>query len=561
MATIWDHLNLDKTPQSEPVIGKDMVPNSAGGFTFALDDWARLDRFLILGSEGGTYYATERKLTLDNADALKRVIAADGVRAVSRIAEISESGRAPKNTPAILALALCAEVGDGATKTAAYRAVNRVCRTGTHLFEFAAAKKAIGGAFGAGMRRAVGRWYTEKSADQLAYQVVKYRNRAGLTHRDLLRLARPEGTPASDAILRWCVRGPVGLGEVTKQPGRNSELAARVYGATGELPPLIRAFDELQAQAQADGGLSAADAIRAVTQDKLPWEALPSEALNMPGVWNALLPHLPMTAMVRNLATMTRAGVLGPKSDGTKLVCERLGDAERIRKARLHPVAILLALKTYASGRGVKSTATWTATDKIVDALDTAFYTAFDSVKPSGKRFYLGLDVSGSMGMYSVAGTPLTAAEGAAAMALVTQATEPACTMMGFSSNLVPIDIARGTRLSKACKIIGNIPMGATDCALPMIDARKRKLPVDVFAVYTDNETWFGQVHPFVALKEYRQAMGIGAKLVVVGMTATGFTIADPTDAGMLDVVGFDAATPDLISDFAGRDSLAAIEE
>ena len=89
------------------------------------------------------------------------------------------------------------------------------------------------------MRRAVGRWYTEKSADQLAYQVVKYRNRAGLTHRDLLRLARPEGTPESDAILRWCVRGPEGLGDVTKQPGRNSELAARVYGATGELPPLI----------------------------------------------------------------------------------------------------------------------------------------------------------------------------------------------------------------------------------------------------------------------------------------------------------------------------------
>ena len=245
---IWDHLNADKTPQSEPVPGKDMVPNSAGGFAFALDDWARLDRFLILGSEGGTYYANERKLTLDNADALKRAIAADGVRAVSRIAEISESGRAPKNTPAILALALCAEVGDGATKTAAYRAVNRVCRTGTHLFEFAAAKKSLGGAFGAGMRRAVGRWYTGKSADQLAYQVVKYRNRAGMTHRDLLRLARPDGTPQTDAILCWCVRGPEGLGDVTKQPGRDSELAARVYGATGELPPLIVAFDELQAE-------------------------------------------------------------------------------------------------------------------------------------------------------------------------------------------------------------------------------------------------------------------------------------------------------------------------
>jgi 60 kDa SS-A/Ro ribonucleoprotein len=36
-----------------------------------------------------------------------------------------------------------------------------------------------------------------------------------------------------------------------------------------------------------------------------------------------------------------------------------------------------------------------------------------------------------------------------------------------------------------------------------------------------------------------------------VGMTSTGFSIADPNDAGMLDVVGFDAATPAVIGDFA----------
>ena len=45
--------------------------------------------------------------------------------------------------------------------------------------------------------------------------------------------------------------------------------------------------------------------------------------------------------------------------------------------------------------------------------------------------------------------------------------------------------------------------------------------------------------------------MGIPARLIVVGMTATNFTIADPEDPGTLDVVGFDTATPRLISDFA----------
>ncbi|MGE3804403.1 MAG: hypothetical protein AB7K24_07005 [Gemmataceae bacterium] len=68
--------------------------------------------------------------------------------------------------------------------------------------------------------------------------------------------------------------------------------------------------------------------------------------------------------------------------------------------------------------------------------------------------------------------------------------------------------------------------------------------------VLTDSETWAGNIHPCQALEQYRQKMGIAAKLIVVGMVSNGFTIADPNDAGMLDVVGFDLATPQLLADF-----------
>jgi 60 kDa SS-A/Ro ribonucleoprotein len=37
-------------------------------------------------------------------------------------------------------------------------------------------------------------------------------------------------------------------------------------------------------------------------------------------------------------------------------------------------------------------------------------------------------------------------------------------------------------------------------------------------------------------------------------MVANRFTIADPTDAGMLDIVGFDTSTPEVISGFARSD-------
>src|SRR5438477_7590774 len=92
--------NRNATPQSQPIPGSKQVPNSAGGYAFAVDDWKRLDRWLILGSQGGSYYAREQKLTVENADAVIRCIKADGLRTVRRIVEISDSGRAPKNDPA-----------------------------------------------------------------------------------------------------------------------------------------------------------------------------------------------------------------------------------------------------------------------------------------------------------------------------------------------------------------------------------------------------------------------------------------------------------------------------
>ena len=75
---------------------------------------------------------------------------------------------------------------------------------------------------------------------------------------------------------------------------------------------------------------------------------------------------------------------------------------------------------------------------------------------------------------------------------------------------------------------------------------------MDVFVVLTDSETWANPyIHPAQALREYREWSGIPAKLIVVGMVSSGFSVADPNDAGTLDVVGFDTAAPQLMAQFA----------
>jgi 60 kDa SS-A/Ro ribonucleoprotein len=117
------HFSTRKTSQRDPIPGKDMVKNNAGGYGFAVDDWKRLERFLILGAEGGTYYVREPELTKRNAEAVMRCIKEDGIRTVEIIVDVSKSGRAPKNDPALFALAMAAGLGDAKTKQAALDAL------------------------------------------------------------------------------------------------------------------------------------------------------------------------------------------------------------------------------------------------------------------------------------------------------------------------------------------------------------------------------------------------------------------------------------------------------
>ena len=131
-----------------------------------------MDRFLILGAEGATYVAGDHELVIEHARAAQRCLAADGLQFVSRIVDASESGRAPKNDPAIFSLAMAAKLGDEATRRAAYAALPKVCRIGTHLMHFAEYAQGFGG-WGRGMRRAIGAWFNGKPPAELALQLAK----------------------------------------------------------------------------------------------------------------------------------------------------------------------------------------------------------------------------------------------------------------------------------------------------------------------------------------------------------------------------------------------------
>jgi len=548
-------------PQSQP-LRADQVENSAGGYVWETDTFQSLRRFLILGSAGGTYYIGEKDLTERGLGFVEDALKEDGPATVLTIVDISESGRAPKNDYALFALAVAVAKGDDQTKSLALSALPRVARIGTHLFQFASYLDAFGSLTGRAKRRAFGQWYASKDAEKLAYEVIKYRQREGWSHRDILRLAHParkvsSGNPTvnidedQEVILDWVTRGwPDFEAEVLPGGANTDYFLAKIEG-----------FERIQ---RAETAADAADLIRLFG---LPREAVPTQFLKSTEVWQAMLDNgMPMTAMVRNLANMTRYGLLTQTSEATKTIVTALKSEEAIRKARIHPFNVLFALKTYASGGGYRSTGdSFRPVAKIIDALDGAFYTAFGNVEPTGKRILFALDVSGSMG-YPIMNSSVTCREAAAAMALVSMNVEDDYGVIGFTAGsptygrgsghgwyeggVEELKLSPRQRLDDAANYMDSLNFGATDCALPMLYASAKGLEFDAFVVITDNETWHGQTHPAKALKDYRRKFVPDARQVVVGMTAHNFTIADPKDPLAMDVVGFDAATPQIISEF-----------
>ena len=506
------------TPQNEALSGQSQ--NNAGGYSYTIDSWKQLNRFLVLGTESGTYYVGQRKLTTDNVTSVRQCLQEDPYKTVDISVSISTGGRAPSNDEAIFALAMAASVPEVGARNYALSKLSAVCRTATHLFDFLTHIQLMRG-WGRSLRSHVAAWYTEKDPDKLAYQLVKYRQRNGWTHRDVLRKAHPKAQNATmNNLLQWVTQpDSVDFSKWDYKSEASAMIAAYEFANSGEA--------------------TQTDLVRLITDINLPREALPTEVLTDPVIWKAMLDNkMPMTAMIRNLRNMDNYGVFND-TRYVDIVCEALESRDNLQYARIHPVAILKAMFSYSGNRAIG------------DALESAFYTSFDFVDPTNKRWNLGIDVSGSMTMGNIAGIPgFTPNIASATMAMVTARSERHYDINGFAGQFVPLPITRNTRLNEAMRITQDRSFGRTDCAQPMLEALSSGKGYDVFVIYTDSETWHGRIHPAEALRDYNSKMGLNAKLIVVGMVANNFSIADPSDANMLDVVGFDTQVPQIMAEF-----------
>ena len=584
--TITTNTNINKTNQTTPIKGKEhlMHENNAGGYTFTISDTDYILRCLILGTTNNTYYNDARQLSQVCITFLNKLINdGKGSLLVDTIAKVYESGRAPKQDLTLMALALASSCSDLVTRKKAYKIVSKL-RTLSHVYTWKDYHKTASKSKGMGKLSKTALCYLFKNMTpmQLSYQVTKYPHRKNSNEVwsfvDLIRcihLKSDKLNLETQYVLKHTIRGK---DEASKFVENNLEIK--------DSPIVAYMCAVIRVKELTDTEDNRVELIKTTYEFNLAREVLPTWAFNYADVWKALLLNreqtkvtMPMTALIRNLGVMSNKGVFEDALT-VSLVTEHLKNENIIKKARLHPVSILIALMTYKTGHGEKGKLTWYPNAKIIEALDNAFYKSFKYVEPTGKRIMHGIDCSGSMTSPIPCLQQLTAHQASSVLALTmckieSQAYQEfvgfsglrnkSCysAIQGINSALIQLCIRADMSIDEVCKVTQLSDFGTTDCSLPIeIAIEKFKSSngknslYDVFMIYTDNETYAGKRHPSDALREYRKLTGIPAKMVVIACTPTSSSIADPTDGGMLDVIGFDTNAPEIIMNFIRGNSL-----
>ena len=519
-------LNPGNTPQTQPIPGRaaEMIQSHSGAYAFKADLWQILRRCLLIGTAESTFYAGKQELTQEFVTILEQAIGENPQRVAAEIV-LASDGRAINNSAPIFALVILSMGESPDAKQAFQKTFPKVVRTASHFYEWMSYSKSVRG-FGKVVREAGRQWLSQPDAKALAYQLLKYQQRQGFSNRDALRLFHAKPISAEhDALFKWVLNG---WNDLPKQPP--SEALAQIWW-----------YEWLKR--------NPSETHRAIAQGRLTHEMAAPVGQMDRQAWQLLFNEMPVGALLRNLSSLTALGVLrADAGKNLRHVESLLNSRSALRQARIHPIDLLKALKTYqANGDLGRSQKQWVAVPRVVAILEKALELSFQTLEPTGKVFLHAVDISGSMSYYTVGSMGLSCCEIATVMALATAKAEKNYVIRGFANDFRDLQITARDSFSDAMRKASDQNFGGTDASVAYDWAIETKLKVDVFCFWTDCESWAGRRHPAQALADYRRKVNPQAKAVYVTLVPNQISLADAQDVNSWDIAGFDPATPRLI--------------
>jgi 60 kDa SS-A/Ro ribonucleoprotein len=515
---------------------KGKVFNRAGGVGYTITDAELLRRFLLLGTDQNTYYATAKELSHDALLRLLPFIKNNVQEVVVEAVDVSQRRLAPRNIHAVHALAIATHYAKTDDDRAfVLEAIPLVIRHGGELLQYVAMLEVLG-SWGRFKRRAVTTWLNTKKPVDLAYTVLKYAQRQGWSMRDVLRVAHPRPVDETvSMIYRWVITPP------------NVDDLHRAHVANDVVGLWVAA-------ARLKGAKTEQEVVDVLRAYPVSHEFVPNTWYASRAVWQALVPNMPILALLRALPTLTRAGV----RDTETLTIIRT--TFQNHADRIHPIRWLYATEVYKSGRGTRSS--WEPWDALVELLDSCTRASFERyrhVVPG--RVLVAIDASGSMGRYllgnarvfdlALAMAYTLAPQGASQGDVILFDTEAPCVLDGGGDYQTFMQRGRELFLKYG---------GGTDLSLPLQYAAERAY--DAVVIFTDNETWAGvhgkDVGAYI-VNHFRPKCP-RTKVILCAMTATTYSAA-PSDTHVLNVCGFDLSVPHIITSFLGAPLMDSSDE
>jgi 60 kDa SS-A/Ro ribonucleoprotein len=505
---------LYNNPLTKPV----EVKNNCGISIYQISPEQRLRRFLILGTDSNTYYQSAKELTIENCEAIIKIIKDDSQLVLTTLIDVVQTKAAPRQPPVILLAYLLHRYGCHDVRNELIKLTKDMFHTPTDVFTLCNYIEKIDKKWNRSLKQLVSAYY-KKPVTDLEYVMNKYQQREGFCHRDVMRLTHMKPEAGQEEIFHYIAK----INATTPEEVPDSL----------PLTKIVKAIHCGRADA-----LQCLDVVPGLT-----WEMLPTASLNNVEVLKRLLPKMPTRAFLRNLTRFVIAGI-----DPQALV-------DRIEHLQwIHPCHILNTWMAFKQGSSAHNDRTWKVDGKINLALEKAFNNALGFTDMPDKRVFITLDVSPSMQSGKCGATNLTPMGASIALAgpFAHMDATTIGAFAGVENNIAVFDKAWCKTYEGFQKIVTHASQGwgRTDCALPMAIAYDHDQFFDAFIIITDNETNTRNVSPMQMLYKYRAKMNPNAKLIVVSMIANDFTIANPEDPCCLDVVGWDTNIPMVINSF-----------
>ena len=493
---------------------KNKTTNLAGGVSFIQDKWNSLTRWLLVGSMSNSFYASREEMTEGNLNILKECIQEDPDRVRNLIVESSKKG-VTAHTPIFSLVPL--SVGDRKSKQVFKSIFPLVIRTASHLYEFLEYVKKFRG-YGHVIQKAVKDWLEQKTPEELEYQFLKYKKRYNWSGRDVLRKIKPTTSNLlKNSIYAWMTR-------------KNSLVPSYLSR--------ISAFEYLKNSK----GLSQDEIVSLIRESNLTHEMIPGNIQKTPEIWNAIYQNMPIQATIRNIRNLLNQGIFKNR-ENIEILKNRLSP-DSLKSSYIHPIDLV---KAYIVNRGNSNPPYGEEISKI---LESAIDSSFNCIEPTGLKFFIALDVSGSMKSKPDGIMTFISIGGILSLTLIKS--EKDCFVGGFSDFFTPLNISKETSFIDVIEldsdVWSNCDFGGTDASSAYMYAIRNKIYTDVFVFFTDSQNWMGD-EPHKLLKTYRNMINKNVKAIYVTLAPyhDRTTLADPDDPLSYEVVGYTSQTTKLI--------------